>query len=64
LGILILDEIDAEMSEQNSYNLFKQLIDQQNIEQFFIITHCEGTKEMFESINNCEMFEIKEGELV
>ena len=64
LGILILDEIDAEMSNINSMTLFKQLFEQDNIGQFFIITHCEETKEMFESTNNCEIFEIKEGELV
>lgn len=64
LGILILDEIDSQMSEQNSYNLFKQLIDQQNIEQIFCITHCEGTKEMFESNNETSIYEVKEGELI
>lgn len=64
LNIFILDEVDAELSCDNSINLFTQLFNQDNIEQFFLITHREETKEYLESLNDCEIFEIKDGELV
>ena len=64
LGFLILDEIDGDASSSNSLSMFQNLIDCSQFNQFFIITHCESTKEFFESHENCEMFEINEGELI
>lgn len=63
LNMFLLDEVDAELSSDNSVNLFTQLFNQSHIEQFFCITHCEQTKEYFESLNDCNIFEIVNGEI-
>lgn len=63
LGIMILDEVCSQMSSDNSIIMYKQLFDQDNIGQFFIITHNDATKEMIESRNDSNVYEIKEGML-
>jgi len=61
LGILITDEIDSQMSSDNSITMYKQLFEQDSIGQFFIITHNEATKEMIESRNDSNVYEIEDG---
>jgi DNA repair exonuclease SbcCD ATPase subunit len=63
INLLILDEIDSDANEENSLAMFKALIDQDQFEQYFCITHCELTKEFFESHKDVNVFEILEGEL-
>jgi len=58
LGLFLFDEIDSDSSEENSLRLFKVILNEPSIEQMFIITHKENTKEYLKNLNECKMIEI------
>jgi DNA repair exonuclease SbcCD ATPase subunit len=64
LDFMIVDEIDSELSASNSQSVFETLLAEKQFNQFFIITHCDSTKEYFENLNDCEIIEIEEGAVV
>jgi exonuclease SbcC len=64
LDFMIADEIDSELSASNSKKVFETLLAENQFNQFFIITHCDDTKEYFENLADCDVIEIKEGAVV
>ena len=62
LGIMILDEIDSDASDENSIKLFKMLLTNKEI-QFFIITHNVQAVDIMEQEYNAKIFEIDKGVL-
>ena len=62
LGIMILDEIDSDASDENSIKLFKMLLTNKEI-QFFIVTHNVQAVDIMEQEYNAKIFEIDKGGL-
>jgi DNA repair exonuclease SbcCD ATPase subunit len=62
LGIMILDEIDSDASDENSIKLFKMLLTNKEI-QFFIVTHNLQAVDIMEQEYNAKVFEINKGVL-
>lgn len=63
LGILICDEIDNMASDDMSVKLYNTLLNEEHINQFIVISHCELTKEMLSLRNDCSTFIINSGEV-
>jgi len=63
LGLMSLDEIDSFASDEKSMKLFNTLFNESNIEQFFVITHNESSKEMIRNEYNVSAYELNEGKL-
>ncbi len=63
LGLMSLDEIDSFASDSKSLQLFNTLFNESNIDQYFIITHNESSKEMIRNEFNANIYELKDGEL-
>lgn len=64
LGIMILDEIDDAGSADKSVKLFEQLLSEKSINQFFVVTHCDETKEMIKNYMDSKVYYIKNGVLI
>lgn len=64
LGLMSLDEIDSFASDEKSVQLFQTLFNESNIEQFFIITHNEMSKEMIKNDFDANVYELKEGKMI
>jgi DNA repair exonuclease SbcCD ATPase subunit len=62
LGIMILDEIDSDASDENSIKLFKMLLTNKEI-QFFIVTHNVQAVDIMEQEYNAKVFEVDKGML-
>lgn len=61
LGIVILDEVDAQATDENSEKLFDIIGSMKDIyQQIFIITHRENTKEVLLNNYNSKVFEAKD----
>ena len=63
LGLMSLDEIDSFASDDKSNQLFNTLFNESNIDQYFIITHNETTKEMIRNEFNANVLELKDGSI-
>jgi DNA repair exonuclease SbcCD ATPase subunit len=62
LNFLVLDEIDSDASTTASLKLYKAVLNE-NFEQIFVISHCEDTKDFFNTLPEVKVFEIENGEL-
>lgn len=62
--ILLLDEVDSDASTEKSLMLYKNLLSESNIDQFFIISHNEETKEYIRNQIGCSEFSIENGKLI
>ena len=62
LGIMILDEIDSDASDENSIKLFKMLLTNKDI-QFFVVTHNIQAVDIMEQEYSAKVFEIDKGVL-
>lgn len=61
MKILFLDEVDSQMSEGNSkevFNAIYEMYQQGHFDQVFVITHQETTKELIENNFHAKVFEI------
>lgn len=58
VGFLILDEIDSDASEQNSINLYSNLIESKLFNQLICITHKEETKSILMNNYNTRLIEM------
>ena len=63
IRILLLDEIDSDASTDKSLTLYKNLLNEEKINQFFITTHNEETKEFIKSYPECTEFFMEDGKL-
>jgi len=64
LNILILDEVDSYMSEEISKSLYmvlKEMIDEKELDQIFVISHIEQTKELLLKEFNAKGFLVEDG---
>jgi DNA repair exonuclease SbcCD ATPase subunit len=57
LGILSLDEVDSDAAPEKAVQFYRNMIEYPDVEQFFIITHCQPVQEML--INEYGANEIK-----
>ncbi len=62
--ILLLDEVDSDASTQKSLTLYRNLLNEDKIDQLFIITHNEDTKEFIRNYIGCTEFYVKDGKIV
>lgn len=58
LNFLILDEIDSDASDENSMNLYSNILDQAEVDQVFIVTHHLTTQEMLINDYNAKVIEL------
>jgi len=63
LGIMILDEIDSDASDENSIKLFKMLLTNKDI-QFMIVTHNTQAVDVMEQEYNAKIFNVVKGALI
>jgi DNA repair exonuclease SbcCD ATPase subunit len=63
VGIFLGDEIDSDADEENSLILYKTLLNE-NLDQFFFITHYEKTKEYLRNLENSKILNIVEGKVL
>jgi chromosome segregation ATPase len=63
LGILVVDEIDSNASDENSLKLYETILGEKGFNQIWVITHCTPTKEYLENLNNTSVYEIEMGEI-
>jgi len=61
IGLMSLDEIDSFASDEKSSMLFNTLFNESNIDQYFIITHNETSKEMIRNEFSANVLELKNG---
>lgn len=59
-GLMLLDEIDNFADSSKSSELFRCVLDYKNLNQVFIVSHNEDTKEYLEN-NGAKFFEIENG---
>jgi DNA repair exonuclease SbcCD ATPase subunit len=64
LSVFLFDEIDSFASENDSLTLFNVILSELSTFQLFIISHKEQTKEYLTNLQNCNVFEMKNGELI
>lgn len=64
LGILFVDEIDSFASDTRSNQLFQSLLDDNDYNQIFIISHNESTKHLIESEYDSMILNVKKGEIL
>lgn len=65
LGIIILDEVDSQATEQNSEKLFNIIGNMKDLyNQIFIITHRENTKNILEMEYNAKIYEAKDNNVI
>ena len=64
LGLFIVDEVDSNASTEKSLALYKNLLNEESIGQFFIITHNDETKEFISNQQGAKIFTIENGVLV
>lgn len=64
LGIFLVDEIDSDASSTKSLQLYKILLNEKSINQIFIISHCDSTKEYISQLANSKVFTIDKGKVI
>ena len=64
LGLFIVDEVDSNASTEKSLALYENLLNESSIGQFFIITHCNETKEFISNQQGAKIFTIEDGVLI
>ena len=63
LGLMILDEIDSDGSNERSMQLYEALLENVGSHQLFVITHCEETKEWLLQQNGSKEFNVINGKI-
>ena len=64
LGLFIVDEVDSNASTEKSLALYENLLNEESIGQFFIITHNDETKEFIGNQQGSKIFTIEKGILI
>lgn len=62
IGIFMGDEIDSDADDGNSLRMYKTLLNE-NLSQFFFITHKEETKEYLENLEEATILKINKGKI-
>jgi len=63
LGILVLDEIESDGPSEFSINLYKNIIEKENFEQIFCITHNSETQDYLLNNYDAERFHLVDGKI-
>jgi DNA repair exonuclease SbcCD ATPase subunit len=61
LGLMVLDEIDSDASDESSLSLFQALLEEPGFNQFFIVTHNRRTLEYLETEPGVKIFRLQDG---
>lgn len=63
LGILVLDEVDNNASDENSVKLFQTILNEKGFNQIWIISHCNATKEYLNNLVETSNYNILDGQV-
>lgn len=63
LGILVLDEVDNNASDDNSVKLFQTILNEKGFNQIWIISHCNATKEYLNNLVETTNYNIVDGQV-
>jgi len=63
LGILVLDEVDNNASDENSVKLFQTILNEKGFNQIWIISHCNATKEYLNNLVETTNYNIVDGQV-
>jgi len=63
-GIMLLDEVDSQAGDYYSNKLLELLINEKNINQIFLVTHNESSKELLMNFPNTKVYCMENGKTV
>lgn len=64
IKLLLLDEVSGAASTTKSLDFYKNLLNEPGIDQFFITTHNDETKDLIRSYPKCIEFYMKDGKVI